>query len=75
MNPEALIGNRGGLHAFQAVPSRANYEREFPFHPSMRSHLSVSPKNVHPTTGKFTSFRLRSHYVVAHVLFKIEALN
>eukprot|EP00795_Rhopilema_esculentum_P015565 gene15565-6830_t len=46
---DGMMPNRPGLHAFQAVPSRANYERDFPFHSSMRPHMSASPKSIHST--------------------------
>lgn len=36
--------------AFQAVPSRGTFEREFPFHSAVRPH---SPKAMHQTGNTF----------------------
>ena len=46
-NQESFVQSRTGLHAFQAVPSRTTYERDFPYQSSIRPHFSVSPKAMH----------------------------
>eukprot|EP00794_Sanderia_malayensis_P014129 gene14129-15607_t len=47
LNSEAVGLSRTGLHAFQAVPSRSSYERDFPFPSAVRPHLPISPKSLH----------------------------
>jgi len=50
-NQESFVQSRTGLHAFQAVPSRTTYERDFPYQSSIRPHFSVSPKAMHQAGG------------------------
>ena len=59
-NQESFVQSRTGLHAFQAVPSRTTYERDFPFQSSIRPHFSVSPKAVHQAGMLFFHLRFYS---------------